>query len=236
MGNRTLLWDFDGTLARYPGMWTDAMRRALAALGEADIDPARIDPLLENGFPWHTPAVAHPHLCAPGAWWAALEGLLAAAYVALGFDKDTAARLAREAHAQYVCPARFAVYPDTEAVLARLSARGWRHVIVSNHVPELPDIVRALGLDGHFAGYVNSAETGYEKPHPAMYARALAVAGCAADEAVMIGDNPVADVRGARACGIRGILLHTQPPADIRHAAASIAGVEAVLAAMGYPE
>ena len=51
--------------------------------------------------------------------------------------------------------------------------------------------------------------TVFGKPAPAFFGAALAGLGCAADRAVMIGDDVEADVAGAMACGIAGILVRT---------------------------
>ena len=45
------------------------------------------------------------------------------------------------------------------------------------------------------------------KPGPLLFARACAIAGVAPHEAVMIGDNPLTDGKGARDYGIRPILI-----------------------------
>ncbi len=47
------------------------------------------------------------------------------------------------------------------------------------------------------------------KPAPAMFRQALARAGADASEAVMVGDDVVADVLAAQAVGIRGVLVRT---------------------------
>jgi HAD superfamily hydrolase (TIGR01458 family) len=47
------------------------------------------------------------------------------------------------------------------------------------------------------------------KPAPAFFAAALDVLGCAAGDAVMIGDDIVGDVQGAQRAGIRGVLVRT---------------------------
>jgi len=52
---------------------------------------------------------------------------------------------------------------------------------------------------------VTSYSTGWEKPHPAMFDRALALCGVAASDAVMIGDSIEVDVTGAKQLGIRAI-------------------------------
>lgn len=56
------------------------------------------------------------------------------------------------------------------------------------------------------------------KPEPAMFRAILEAAGVAAEEAVVVGDNPDADVVGARRSGISAILVLTGV-ADAAHAA-----------------
>ena len=47
------------------------------------------------------------------------------------------------------------------------------------------------------------------KPSPAFYETALSLLGCAARDAVMIGDDVVGDVAGAQRAGVRGLLVRT---------------------------
>ena len=47
------------------------------------------------------------------------------------------------------------------------------------------------------------------KPAPALFAQALRALGCNPDQAVMIGDDVEADVNGALAAGLGGILVRT---------------------------
>jgi putative hydrolase of the HAD superfamily len=205
-----ILWDFDGTLAHRPGLWGACVVETLdehrPGRGRA-LEEVR--PLLRDGFPWHEPSRAHPELCVPDAWWRHVGAVLARAFVQLGFDAQEADELARCTRERYV-DARFgwAVFPDTAPALERLHAQGWRHVLVSNHVPELPLLVDALGLGEWFEAVLTSATTGYEKPHPEAFAMARRAAG-EADRIWMVGDNYDADVAGAEAVGIPGVLART---------------------------
>ena len=204
---RTILWDFDGTLAFRPGMWRGCLVEVLdeQERGHA-IAPDDFGDALRHGFPWHTPEIVHGHLDTPDAWWEPVEAILARAYARVGFTDERARELARLARARYVDPAHsWTLFEDTQPTLERLRAAGWRHVILSNHVPELAAIVTALGLDELVDAVVNSAHTGYEKPHPEAFAAARRAAGDP-EELWMVGDNPAADVAGAEAVGIRAIL------------------------------
>jgi putative hydrolase of the HAD superfamily len=97
-----------------------------------------------------------------------------------------------------------------------LSSHGWTHVVLSNHVPELTRIISALGLDDHVKRVFNSADSGYEKPHPLAFENLLEVLG-RPEKIWMIGDNLEADVRGAEAAGIPAILSRGSPDGTKRH-------------------
>ena len=125
------------------------------------------------------------------------------AYEAAGYPPARALELAEAARRLYVDPSvGWALFDDTLPALERLSQAGWTHAILSNHVPELRQIVAALGLDEVVAFLSCSAETGYEKPHAQAFASVLDALRPA--EAWMVGDNVVADVLGAEALGHPG--------------------------------
>ena len=209
--DRVVLWDFDGTLAHRPGMWRGCLIETLDEhLPGHLVDSEELRPFLRHGFPWHRPEVAHLELCEPDAWWQHVEGLLAAAYEGVGIDRGGARRLARLARERYVDPScRWTLYPDTIPALERLRAQGWRHVVLSNHVPELPELVAALGLSPFLDLVLTSAATGFEKPNPRAFELALRRCG-APSEVWMVGDNPVADVAGAEAIGIPAVLVRVE--------------------------
>lgn len=69
----------------------------------------------------------------------------------------------------------------------------------------------ALGLSAAFDAVVFSDELGRElrKPHPAPFVAALEALGVAPGDAVFVGDNPLKDVAGAAAVGMRTIRVRT---------------------------
>jgi putative hydrolase of the HAD superfamily len=225
-GGRLLIWDFDGTLAHRRGEtgWSILLAEALDAEEPGHGHSADMfRPHLREGFPWHRPEVAHPELCEPEAWWASVLPVLSRAYKAAGYAPARALELADAARRLYVDPAvGWELFDDTLPALKALSAAGWTHAILSNHVPELREIVAGLGLDELVAEISCSAETGYEKPHEQAYASVLDRLRPA--EAWMVGDNVVADVLGAEALGIPAVLVRRPDPRAERYAD-SLAGV-----------
>jgi putative hydrolase of the HAD superfamily len=171
--------------------------------------------------------VAHPQLCEPEAWWTSIRPVLARAYEAAGYAPARALELADAARRLYVDPSvGWALFEDTLPTLERLSRAGWTHAILSNHVPELRQLVAGLGLEEVVACISCSAETGYEKPHARAFASVLEVLRPA--EAWMVGDNVVADVLGAEAVGLPAVLVRRPDPRAARYAD-TLAGVEAFL-------
>lgn len=65
-----------------------------------------------------------------------------------------------------------------------------------------------LDIEHHFAFVVISERAGYWKPDPRIFELGLERTGTAPERAVYIGDNPEADVEGARAAGIPAIWMN----------------------------
>jgi putative hydrolase of the HAD superfamily len=145
----------------------------------------------------------------------------------VGYPSARALELADAARRLYVDPGiGWMLFDDTLPALERLSRVGWRHAILSNHVPELGQIVAGLGLADMVEHVSCSAETGYEKPHARAYASVLDRLHPV--EAWMVGDNVVADVLGAEAVGLPAVLVRRPDPRAARYAD-TLAGVDRFL-------
>jgi putative hydrolase of the HAD superfamily len=99
------------------------------------------------------------------------------------------------------------VPPEVPAALARLRARARWIVVVSNANGTVRAKLERVGLSGWFDLVVDSAEERVEKPDPRIFRAALARVGSAPERAVHVGDLYGIDVVGARAAGVRAILL-----------------------------
>ncbi|HEX5479318.1 MAG TPA: HAD-IA family hydrolase [Dehalococcoidia bacterium] len=104
----------------------------------------------------------------------------------------------------------YQLYPDTLDVLRALRERGARVGLISNR-PCTGEMLRS-DLDGFGAGLartvdavVCSGDTGWVKPHPSTFERALSMLRVHAGEAVMVGDSCLDDMAGAQAIGMRAV-------------------------------
>ena len=104
------------------------------------------------------------------------------------------------------------LYPEVEAVLRGLRARGCKLAVVSNFDSRLPGILSALGIAERFDTIVYSTAVGSAKPDAGIFRHALAVLGVAAERAVHVGDSLDADYRGASGAGLAGLLIKREGP------------------------
>jgi putative hydrolase of the HAD superfamily len=227
---RVLIWDFDGTIGyREGGTWSrvllELLRQEMPGV-EATADQLR--PCLQFGFPWHNPDQPHPEIQTPEQWWDRLLPVFAAAFQVTGIEISQARSLAQQVRHVYADPERWRLFDDALPTLDQLAAQRWTHVLLSNHIPELREIIDHLGLTPRLARVFNSAETGYEKPHPRAFQMVLD-AFPDATAVWMIGDSVSADVVGAEASGIPAILVHGRN-GEAKHVCARISEVQAVLA------
>ncbi len=208
-----LLWDFDGTLAyRAAGGWTDTLLSILKQyMPDCAVTAEQIRPWTRNGFFWHTPECPHPHIVTAAAWWDTLDGQWIQAFETMGIATDMAHDLARQVRLVYPDPVYWQLYDDTRTTLDELNTCGWRHILLTNHVPELPTILTHLGLSQQIALVFNSAQTGYEKPHSQAF-RQILDALPHSSRVCMIGDSWQADICGAQAVGLPAILVRKPHP------------------------
>jgi len=109
--------------------------------------------------------------------------------------------------ASFAEPGAWRVFDDAPPALEALRRRGLRVGIVSNFDSRLHAICRGLGLERLVDFVLPSAQVGHAKPSRQIFRAALARAGAAPDEALMVGDSRSDDPDGARAAGLHALLL-----------------------------
>jgi putative hydrolase of the HAD superfamily len=122
------------------------------------------------------------------------------------------------------------------AALEGLCARGYALAVVSNTMrtpgATLRKLLERYRLLGCFKHTTFSDEVGIRKPDPEIFHLTLRAIGAEPDHAVHVGDDPILDVHGARAAGMRVIQV-TSAPLE----ALGVRGPDAVIPAMaGLPD
>ena len=229
---KVLFWDFDGTLAVPNRAYPWALNEALTACGYS-VPWNLVDRCTNTVIPWHTGQYLYPQKTG-GGWWENVCRRAEVFYEACGVkpeDFSAVSRKFREIMPTYP----HTLYPDAAETLRRCREMGFVNCILSNNYPELPDAIRSFGLGEFFEAYFVSGAVGYDKPRPEIYRHALREMGDP-ETAYMIGDNPVADIRGAKQAGLRTVWVHpTDPPhpdgsANADHICRELSDIPAVLA------
>jgi putative hydrolase of the HAD superfamily len=144
------------------------------------------------------------------------SGPRAAFFGALGAKLGAAATAVKKRF-QRELPAHVAPCPEVARWLAAF--RG-RKIVVTNGSKQLQRAkLDAAGLSQHVDALLTSEEHGAAKPQPSIFRSGLALAGAAADDALMIGDHPQNDVFGASRVGIPACFVRTrwfEVPAGVR--------------------
>jgi len=97
------------------------------------------------------------------------------------------------------------LYEDVRPALEVL-VRDYRLFVISNGNADL----KLCGIGDYFEASLAAREAGMMKPDPRIFAMLLDRAGLAAHEAVHVGDDPEADVDGARAAGVVPVWLNRE--------------------------
>jgi putative hydrolase of the HAD superfamily len=159
-----LIWDFDGTLGYRIGTWSGTLAEVLQQTMpacRATADDLR--PYLQRGFPWHYPEQSHTSHQDADTWWAALAPVFVRAFrYGARLGPHQASLFAQQVRQVYLNPIRWRLFEDTLPCLRTLTAQDWQHVVLSNHVPELPALTEALGLAPYMARVFTSAAMGFE--------------------------------------------------------------------------
>jgi REG-2-like HAD superfamily hydrolase len=101
----------------------------------------------------------------------------------------------------------WASFPDVIDTMRQLRERGVGVGILSNASSDLLQLLDALGILSHCDFTVVSAIEGTKKPDRRIFEVALQRSGAGPSEAVHVGDMYVEDIVGARAVGVRPLLM-----------------------------
>jgi putative hydrolase of the HAD superfamily len=99
------------------------------------------------------------------------------------------------------------VYPDIPAALTQWRDQKIELGVLSNFDSRLHVVLPALGLAEFFSSITVSTEVGAAKPDPQIFKAALKKHDCLPAQAWHIGDSQKEDYEGAKAAGLRAVLL-----------------------------
>ena len=197
-----IFWDFDGTLV-YPN--TRFIDTFLKCSEDVGFSFEEVEKHFKSIYPWLNFDKIYPDKT--DKWWETFLESITPLYKSRGVSAERAEKISADFKKEMIENNTYHLYEDAVCVLDTLRQRGYRHYILSNNYPELALIVSDFGIRDFFEDIIVSANVGYEKPRAELYAYALSVAENPKN-AYMIGDNPIADIRGGNAAGLKTVLVH----------------------------
>ncbi|MEI8106023.1 MAG: HAD family hydrolase [Actinomycetes bacterium] len=195
---RAVVFDVDFTLARPgPDLGPEGYRSLGLRYG-LDLDPARYEAARAEAF---AEVKHHPELDHDKEIWVLFTERI---ILGMGGVGDTYGA-AVEMELRWEHSAHFEIYDDAVPTLTELRARGLLIGLLSNSSRDLDHFVAHHGLVAD--AVLTSHAHGKSKPHESIFLAMLGQLGVLPGEALMVGDTVEDDVEGARAVGMRAVLL-----------------------------
>lgn len=196
---RAVLFDVDFTLCRPgPELSADSYARIAARHG-ATLDATRYEEAREAAA---LNVKRHPELLHDDTIW---HRFTMDVFLGMGGPEEIASECATEIERGWEVSENFELFEDALPVLEELRAARLRLGLVSNGIRDLREFVVHHRLD--VDAVVGSRAHGFVKPHPTIFQAALRQLGVDPEDAAMVGDSFEEDVEGARALGMRAILI-----------------------------
>lgn len=196
---RAVLFDVDFTLCR-PGPELSADRYArIAARHGLTLDTSSYDDARETAA---LNLKRHPELLHDDSIWHRFTQEI---FIGMGGPEAIASECATEIEEGWGVSENFELFEDALPVLDELRSAQLKIGLVSNGIRDLTEFVAHHRLD--VDAIVDSRSHGRVKPHPTIFEAALERLGASPAEAVMVGDSLEEDIEGAKALGMRAILI-----------------------------
>lgn len=146
------------------------------------------------------------------------------------YDETLSAELSHDY--LYDCPRRGNLLPHAHETLQYLADK-YTLTVVTNGFEEIQQMKLTSGnLTGYFDHIITSQKAGHKKPAREIFDYALGQNGIASHEAIMIGDNLVTDIAGARNASIDTVFFNpekTTHDADVSHEIHSLHQLNGIL-------
>jgi putative hydrolase of the HAD superfamily len=210
-------FDIGGTLLTFRPDQVQEWCVVLAEIGVA-VEASRIEAALAEARPRaaarRSEMVGADHRVSVEAGEARRRRFIADVLCAAGVADADLPRATDAIKAAFDSPRMYVAYDDALPALRELWLRGLKLAAVSNTWPAMPKVLMALGFDEYLGYWVISEFLGVEKPDPAIFERALDIAGVEPARAIHVGDELTTDVEGALAVGMRAVLLDRRGSAN----------------------
>ena len=202
--SKAIFWDFDGTLVKSNTSFLDSLMKALKN-AQVTIPCSDCGQFLKSACSWYFPEKTYFDRTGE-LWWQTLLSRLQNFLTDFSVPVDKIPAICT-CFRQNVVSYPYELYGDALSVLKAAGDLGFQNYILSNNFPELSQVICRYGLDPYLKDVFLSSDLGAEKPCAEIFTAAIEKAE-KPFPAVMVGDNPTADISGAKAVGMTAILVH----------------------------
>ena len=107
-----------------------------------------------------------------------------------------------------LCPTKTNLFPYTHDVLGYLKQK-YDLYILTNGFDDIQQVkILNSNLQNYFSGMITSETIGHRKPSKEIFNHALEVAGSTSENTLMVGDNLLADIQGAKSASIDSVYFN----------------------------
>jgi len=139
-----------------------------------------------------------------------LDNIVLKALTASGFEARTIGAIIRKAVDYGLATRKAEWFPDAKESLLTLRKKGYKLGLISNTHWRISGESRKEFMK-FFDAITLSYEHGYAKPHPSIFFAALEKLKSSPDNSLHVGDDPIADIEGARNVGMKTALVRRGP-------------------------
>lgn len=205
MMNKSLLWDFDGTLSYPNKSFFTALKTALYEDGYY-ISPEETAEFLEKSYSWKNPQDSYEEKTGE-LWWGSLFEKIHTFCTKKDVKRADLDKIYVRFRELLTDVNNYKLYDDTEETLKKCVELGYKNYLITNNYPEIIENIEKLNIAKFFNDYVVSSHIGYEKPRKEFFDYAKKIAENP-DVAYVIGDNPIADIQGGNMAGFKTVAVH----------------------------
>lgn len=205
---KAVIFDLDNTLHDFNRMKKEAVKAAVAAMVDADLDMNFVDAFDAVMKIYTTKGIENQEVF--DHFLRERYGVINHKMLAAGV---VAYRKAREAS--------LVLYPHVTSTLTSLIKNGIKLAVITDAPPKQAWLrLCYLNLHHFFETVITPEETGEKKPSPKPFHLALNILCIKPENALMVGDWPDRDVKGARGVGIHTVFAKYGDPHSVAQSGA----------------
>lgn len=135
-----------------------------------------------------------------------LDDITMSALIACGYRPKTIGEIVKRAVDYGLATRKAKWFPDGKRTLVTLRKKDYKLGLISNTHWRIPHTVRKE-FEKFFDVVTLSYEHGYVKPHPSIFVTTLNKLGTNANQCLHVGDDPIADIQGAKSVGMKAAFI-----------------------------